>query len=67
MQKIIPADFANNAVLQAHSSRSKAVARALDEQADALPYSKLFTSFVDEQETILQPWQALPGFTPNGG
>lgn len=37
-------DFSRNSVLKAHSHRSKAVARALDQQADVLPYSRAFTS-----------------------
>ncbi|MBP9064050.1 MAG: MarR family transcriptional regulator, partial [Aquabacterium sp.] len=44
-QKITLADFAKSPVLKAHAAKSKAVARALDEQAEALPYSKVFTSF----------------------
>ena len=44
-QKIALADFARSPALKAHSIKSKAVARALDEQADSLPYSKVFTSF----------------------
>jgi predicted transcriptional regulator len=44
-QKIALADFAKSPALKAHSIRSKAVARALDEQAESLPYSKVFTSF----------------------
>lgn len=44
-QKITLADFAKSPALKAHSIRSKSVARALDEQADALPYSMVFTSF----------------------
>ena len=43
--KITLADFANSPVLKAHSIKSKAVARALDEQANSMPYSKEFTSF----------------------
>ena len=43
--KMTLADFAKSPALKAHSIRSKAVARALDEQADSLPYSKVFTSF----------------------
>lgn len=43
-QKISQADFAKSPVLKAHSTKSKAVARALDDQADSLPYSKVFTS-----------------------
>jgi len=42
--KITQADFAKSATLQAHSSKSMAVARALDAQADTLPYAKVFTS-----------------------
>lgn len=42
--KITLADFAKSATLQAHSSKSMAVARALDAQADTLPYAKVFTS-----------------------
>ena len=42
--KITQADFAKSPVLKAHSTKSKAVARALDEQADSMPYSKVFTS-----------------------
>ena len=37
-------DFAKNKVLREHSQRSKAVARALDAKADALPYARVFTS-----------------------
>lgn len=44
-QKITLADFAKSPVLKAHSTKSKAVARALDEEADSMPYSKVFTSF----------------------
>ena len=44
-QKITLADFAKSPALKAHSLRSKAVARALDEQANSMPYSKEFTSF----------------------
>lgn len=43
--KINPADFASSPALKAHAARSKAVAHALDTQADALPYAKVFTSF----------------------
>ena len=43
-QKITFADFAKSPVLKAHSAKSKAVARALDEQADSMPYAKVFTS-----------------------
>jgi predicted transcriptional regulator len=44
-RKISLADFAKDPVLAARSKRSKAVARALDEEADNLPYAKVFTSF----------------------
>lgn len=44
-QKITLADFGKSPALKSHSRRSKAVARALDDQADALPYSKTFNSF----------------------
>ncbi len=44
-QKITLADFANSPALAAHSRRSKAVARALDEKSDALPHAMTFTSF----------------------
>lgn len=44
-QKITLADFAKNPVLQEHSRKSKAIARALDEKADRLLYAKTFTSF----------------------
>jgi len=43
--KISPADFTNNRVLNEHARKSKAVARALDEGADTLPYARTFTSF----------------------
>lgn len=43
-QKISLADFAKSPVLKAHSTKSKAVARALDERADSIPYAKVFTS-----------------------
>ena len=43
--KITMADFARSPGLKAHASKSKQVARALDAQADSLPYSKVFTSF----------------------
>jgi predicted transcriptional regulator len=42
--KITQADFAKNTVLQAHSRKSRAVACALDEQADVLPHAMTFTS-----------------------
>lgn len=44
-QRLSLADFAKSPMLKAHSSRSKRVARALDEKADSLPYAKVFTSF----------------------
>ncbi len=44
-QKITLADFAKSPALKAHAIKSKAVARALDEQAPSLPFSKVFTSF----------------------
>lgn len=43
--KITAADFAQSSVLQTHVRKSKAVARALDAQADILPYARTFTSF----------------------
>lgn len=43
--KITLADFANNAELQGHSRKSRAVARALDEKADVLPFAKVLTSY----------------------
>ncbi len=42
-QKITSADFANSPALTAHSFKSKVIARALDEQAAALRYSKVFS------------------------
>ena len=48
-QKISLADFANNPVLQEHSHESRAVARALDEKADTLPYARTLTSFEFEE------------------
>lgn len=50
-QKISAADFQNDATLSRHAQKSKAVARALDAQADALPYARVFTS--DEFEDFL--------------
>lgn len=44
-QKTTPADFARSPMLREHSRRSRAVARALDERADVLPYARTFTSF----------------------
>lgn len=43
-KKITIADFARDPMLTAHANQSKAVARALDEKAESLPYSKVFTS-----------------------
>lgn len=43
-QKISFADFADSPTLKAHSVKSKEVARALDDQAEVLPYSRVFTS-----------------------
>ncbi len=43
--KITLADFAKSPVLQEHARKSRAVARALDEKADMLPYAKTFTSY----------------------
>ena len=43
-KKITLADFEKSPVLKAHSMKSKAVARALDNQADSLPYSMVVTS-----------------------
>ncbi|QIL43171.1 MarR family transcriptional regulator [Acidovorax sp. HDW3] len=43
--KITLADFAKSPVLQEHARKSRAVARALDESAEVLPYAKTFTSF----------------------
>lgn len=43
--KITLADFAKSPVLQEHARKSRAVARALDEKADVLPYAKTFTSY----------------------
>lgn len=48
-RKISRAEFARAPVLVAHAKRSKAVARALDENADALPHSVVFTSLEFEQ------------------
>jgi len=49
MKKISKADFNSSPALTAHARRSKAVARALDEQAPSLPYAKVFTSFEFEE------------------
>lgn len=43
--KIALADFARSPALKANSIKTKEVTRALDEQADSLPCSKVFTSF----------------------
>lgn len=43
--KISLDDFKSNKTLSAHARKSKEVARALDANADALPYSKVFTSY----------------------
>lgn len=43
-KKITLADFEKSPVLKAHSMKSKAVARALDERADSLPCSKVVMS-----------------------
>jgi predicted transcriptional regulator len=47
--KISMEDFAKHRALAEHSRRSKEVARALDEHAESLPYSKVFTSFEFEE------------------
>ena len=43
--KITPADFAKSPALAARARKGRALARALDEKVDALPYAKTFTSF----------------------
>ena len=43
--KITLADFAESTVLKEHARKSRAVARALDEKAEELPYAKTFTSY----------------------
>ena len=43
--KITPADFAKSPTLQQRSRNGRAVARALDQNADALPFAKNFTSY----------------------
>jgi|GEM_PF-4886033 len=48
-QKITSADFAKSPALTAHSFNSKAIARALDKQAAALPCSKVFSLTVTER------------------
>jgi predicted transcriptional regulator len=49
MKKITMADFQGHDKLAAHARRSKEVARALDVQAPALPYAKVFTSYEFEE------------------
>lgn len=44
MTRISKSDFDKSTALAAHSRRSKAVARALDQQGPALPFSRVFTS-----------------------
>jgi predicted transcriptional regulator len=44
-QKISVNDFKQDALLQAHTRKIKEVARALDVNADALPYSRVLTSY----------------------
>lgn len=51
--KISKADFATSKVLREHSQRSREVARALDEKADALPHARVFTS-VEFEEFVTQ-------------
>jgi len=46
--KITLADFAKCTELKEHARKSRAVARALDEKADVLPYAKTFTSHESE-------------------
>ncbi|GAB1389768.1 MAG: hypothetical protein AMXMBFR78_19670 [Rubrivivax sp.] len=43
--KISARDFERSRVLKEHARRSRAVACALDEGADRLPYARTFTSF----------------------
>ena len=43
--KISSTDFATDPVLKEHSGKSKAVARALDKKAHALPFARVFNSF----------------------
>ena len=62
-QKISVNDFKQDALLQAHTRKSKEVARALDVNADALPYSRVLTSY--EFEDFLQRFrihQKSPSF-----
>ena len=51
--KISKADFANSKVLREHARRSRAVARALDAQADALPHARWIIS-IDMEEFVTQ-------------
>ena len=44
-RKISTTDFATNPVLKERSGNSKAVARALDKKAHALPFARVFNSF----------------------
>lgn len=44
-RKISTTDFATNPVLKERSGKSKAVARALDKKAHALPFARVFNSF----------------------
>ena len=49
-KQIISADdFKQNAKLSAHARKSKDVARALDQKAESLPYSKVLTSYEFEE------------------
>jgi len=43
--KITLADFALSKELEEHARKSRAVARALDDKADVLPYAMVFTSY----------------------
>jgi predicted transcriptional regulator len=44
-RKISIADFKNDRTLSLHVRKSKEVARALDDQSETLPYSKVFNSY----------------------
>jgi hypothetical protein len=44
-RKISIEDFKNNRILSLHVRKSKEVARALDDQSETLPYSKVFNSY----------------------
>jgi predicted transcriptional regulator len=48
-RKITLKDFAKDKTLGEHTRRSRAVARALDARADALPYAHTFTTIGFEQ------------------